>query len=82
MRRDKLVVELLLILLLFFGLYAFSGEISAFFQDLEDTTDIKPIKSSFWFLALVFELFGHWLFLIISYLVVAGIVYLIERRKG
>ena len=81
MRRDKLLVELILLLLLFLGLYIFSGEISGMFSELENHSDLKPIQSLLWFLGLVFELFGNWAFLFITYLVILGIAYVLAGRE-
>ena len=81
MRRDKLLVELILLLLLFLGLYVFSGEISDMFSELVNHSDLKPLQSLLWFLGVVFELFGNWPFLFISYLVILGIAYVIARRE-
>lgn len=81
MRKDKLVVEVILAMLLFLTLYIFSEDISHFFDGMEDTTDVKPVQSLFWFLAVIFHLLGHWLIALTTYMIVAGIIYLIERRE-
>lgn len=81
MRKDKLVVEVLLAMFLFLVFYIFAEDISSFFHGMEGSTDIKPVQSLFWFLGVVFHLLGHWLVALTAFMIVAGIIYLIERRE-
>ncbi len=80
-RRDKTVVELLLLFFLFMVLYIFSQEISSFFTGLENQFSPPPVKALFWFLSLLANMFGNLIFLIISYMVVGGIIYIAGGRK-
>ncbi len=81
MRRDKIIANLLFLLVVFLILYVFSPELTMFFQEMESKFDARPLQSLFWFLALVAESFGNWLFSVISYMIVGGIVYLLGRRE-
>jgi|Deesub1362A_J573_1020465.scaffolds.fasta_scaffold08764_2 predicted PurR-regulated permease PerM len=81
MRRDKIIANLLFLFVIFLILYIFSPELSAFFQEMENKVDSRPLQSLFWFLTLVAKSFGNWLFSVISYMIVGGIVYLLGRRE-
>lgn len=81
MRKDKLIAEIIFTLLIFSVIYVFSNDISSYFDEIESSTDIKPVQSLFWFLELFFDLLGHWLFTLIAAMIVIGILYLIENRK-
>lgn len=81
MRKDKFTAEAIFTSLIFIVIYAFSYDISAYFGKMESSTSLKPLQSLFWFLELIFDLLGHWLFALFSALIVIGILYLIENRK-
>jgi len=79
-RRDRIAVELIFLFIVFALFYIFSVELSTFFNHMEESFSLKPLQALFWFLALLFKLFGNWIFSTIAYLIAGGIIYLIERR--
>jgi len=81
MRRDKIIVNLLFLFVLFLLFYIFSPEISNFFHEMESKLEFKPLQAFFWFLSLLFKFFGIWIFCVIAYMIVGGIMYLIEKRE-
>lgn len=80
-KRDKILAELVFLLLTFLILNVFSVDLKNLFNSVEKETDFKPAKSFFWFMALLFGSFGNWLFFVFAYLIVGGIIYLIEKRE-
>ncbi|RLF46281.1 MAG: hypothetical protein DRN29_05335 [Thermoplasmata archaeon] len=81
MRRDKIIVNLLFLLILFLLFYIFSPEISNFFHEMEGKSEFKPLQALFWFLSLLFKFFGNWVFCVIVYMITGGIIYLIGKRE-
>jgi|GEM_PF-2392754 len=79
--RDKLVVELILLLFVILILYIFSSEFHSFFNHLMNEFEYPPVKSFFWFMEIISDLFGYWIFCAFSYMISAGILYLIASRK-
>ncbi len=80
MRRDKIIVMLLFLFVVFMIFFIFSPEISAFFGGLEQEYEFRPLQALFWFLSLLFKFFGNWVFCTIAYMIVGGIIYLAGRR--
>ncbi|RLF52208.1 MAG: hypothetical protein DRN11_01470 [Thermoplasmata archaeon] len=79
-KRDRIIADLIFLLIIFLILHAFSSDLKNLFNFAEENVSLKPAKSFFWLMALLFGSFENWIFLIISYLIVGGIIYLIERR--
>ena len=69
-KRDKIIVELILLFIVFLLFYTFSSELSGFFHNMESSFNIKPLQALFWFLSILFKLFGNWIFSFIAYLIV------------
>jgi hypothetical protein len=79
--RDKVVMELLMLLLAFMAFYVFSPDIVSLMKSAECAIDIKPVKALFMFLAHVFGLFSDIRLDAVMYLIGGGIIILNGRRR-
>lgn len=80
-RRDKVLIELIILLLLFMVLYVFSSDLVWLMESAGNiSSSIKPVKAFFMFFAYVFWLFSDIRADIIMYLIGGGIIILNGRR--
>ncbi len=79
-RHDKVILELLLLLLAFMALYVFAPDIIPLLEAAQDTASAKPVAAFFLFLKLVMELFANLISLVLLYVIAGGIVILNGRR--
>jgi len=81
-RRDKMVIELIILLLIFMILYVFSSDLVGLMEYAENASStIKPVKAFFMFFAYVFGLFADFRADVILYLIGGGIIILNGRRR-
>ncbi len=80
-RRDKVIIELIILLLAFMVFYVFSPDIVSLLKSAESATSAKPVKSLFMLLAYVFGLFTDIKADIVMYLIGGGMIVLNGRRK-
>ncbi len=79
-RHDKVILELLLLLLAFMALYIFAPDIIPLLEAVQADTAAKPLAAFFLFLELVARIFTNVVSIILLYLIVGGIVILNGRR--
>jgi len=80
-RRDKVLIELIVLLLLFMILYVFSSDLVWLMESAGDISyNIKPARAFFMFFAYIFWLFSDIKAGIIMYLIDGGIIILNGRR--
>lgn len=80
-RRDKVLVELIVLLMLFMILYVFSSDLVWLMESAGNiSSGIKPVKAFFMFFAYIFWLFSDIKADIIMYMIGGGIIILNGRR--
>jgi len=80
-RRDKVLVELIVLLMLFMVLYVFSSDLVWLMKSAGDiSSGIKPVRAFFMFFAYVFWLFSDIKADLIMYMIGGGIIILNGRR--
>ncbi len=79
-RRDKVIIELIILLLAFMVFYVFSQDMVSLLKSAEGVSTIKPIKALFMLLAYVFGLFSDIRADGVMYLIGGGIIILNGRR--
>jgi len=79
-RHDKVILELILLLLAFMALYMFAPDIIPLLEDAQDSATVKPVAALFLFLKLLAEIFTNIVYTILAYLVAGGVVILNGRR--
>ncbi|GEM_PF-1946924 len=80
-RRDKVLVELIVLLMLFMILYVFSSDLVWLMESAGNAASgIKPVKAFFMFFAYIFWLFSDIKADIIMYMIGGGIIILNGRR--
>jgi len=80
-RRDKVLVELIVLLMLFMVLYVFSSDLVWLMKSAGDiSSSIKPVRAFFMFFAYVFWLFSDIKADLIMYMIGGGIIILNGRR--
>ncbi|RLF62667.1 MAG: hypothetical protein DRN31_03810 [Thermoplasmata archaeon] len=80
-RRDKVLVELIVLLMLFMMLYVFSSDLVWLMESAGNiSSGIKPVKAFFMFFAYIFWLFSDIKADIIMYMIGGGIIILNGRR--
>ncbi|KAA0004295.1 MAG: hypothetical protein DRN33_02170 [Thermoplasmata archaeon] len=81
MRRDKVLVELIALLLIFMVLYVFSSDLVWLMKYAGDaSSNIKPVEAFFMFFAYIFQLFSDIKADIVMYMVGSGVIILNGRR--
>ena len=81
MQRDKVIVNLMLLLLAFLVLWVFAPDIIPLLKDAE-TSDIgKPLQSLFLFFRYFIEMFKSVTTIILLYLIGGGLILLNGRRS-
>jgi hypothetical protein len=81
MRYDKPIIELILLLLAFLGLWIFTPDILPILKDAETSDINKPAQSLFLFFRYILELFTNITATIVLYLIGGGIIILHGRRS-
>jgi hypothetical protein len=81
MRSDKVIVELMLLLLAFMALWVFTPDIIPLLEDAEASNVGKPLQSLFLFFRYIMELFTHLTAIIVLYIIGGGIIFLNGRRS-
>ncbi|HDH81778.1 MAG: hypothetical protein FE040_01690 [Thermoplasmata archaeon] len=80
-RRDKVLVELIVLLMLFMMLYVFSSDLVWLMESAGNiSSGIKPVKAFFMFFAYIFWLFSDIKADIIMYMIGGGTIILNGRR--
>ncbi|MCD6146842.1 MAG: hypothetical protein J7J34_02430 [Thermoplasmata archaeon] len=80
-RRDKVLVELIVLLMLFMILYVFSSDLVWLMESAGNiSSGIKPVKAFFMFFAYIFWLFSDIKADIIMYMIGGGTIILNGRR--
>lgn len=79
-RHDKVILELILLLLAFMALYVFAPDIIPLLEAAQSDAATKPVAAFFLFLKLLTEIFTSIVYMILAYLIVGGIVILNGRR--
>ncbi|HHH78054.1 MAG TPA: hypothetical protein ENL18_02435 [Thermoplasmatales archaeon] len=80
-RRDRITIELIILLLIFMVLYVFSSDLVGLMEYAGNAmSDVKPAEAFFMFFAYVFGLFADFRADVILYLIGGGIVILNGRR--
>mgnify|MGYP001027977442 FL=1 len=79
-RYEKVIVELILLLVAFMALMVFAPDIIPLLETAQDNTSAQPVAAFFLFLKLIMEIFTRIVYTILAYLVVGGIVILNGRR--
>lgn len=80
-RRDRVIIELILLLLAFMVFYIFSQDIVSLMESAGSASTVKPLKALFLFLAYVFGLFADFRADVVMYLIGGGIIALNGRRR-
>lgn len=79
-RYDKVILELILLLVAFLALYVFAPDIIPLLEAAQDSATAKPVAAFFLFLKLLTEIFTNVIYTILAYLIVGGVIILNGRR--
>lgn len=79
-RHDKVILELLLLLLAFMTLYVFAPDIIPLLEAGQNSVAMKPVAAFFLFLKLLANIFTNIIYTVLAYIILGGIVILNGRR--